>query len=540
MTNAKNSPIHRKLARSVFTSALAFMVLISSAFYFSELERAEAKSRLMLNQLLDTVENTASVAAFSGSVEIGQDVLQGLLRNDLIHSVHLSNQAGLDLSAEKASENRHPIEVTRELKSPFGKGDIIGYLKIADENKITLQETRHNALLYALNSATLIGFIVFLLLALVRASLSKPLLNVSNALHSITQGQQQRLEILPKHLNDELGRLVQDINTLLDKLEEQFKAEHKLREENQDMAQQLREIFETTSAGIFRVDEKGNLLTANQTLTQVLGLNALSPQALMGVNLIDLAFAEPQKVYGLMCRETQSGHTGVEDFKLKNFGNKGDDVGWVHCLLSRRSDSQGCIYFEGVVYDVTERRKAERRIRHEADHDPLTGLLRRNAAEQELSRALQTPTDAGKTHILLLLDLDSFKQVNDTHGHAAGDRVLVECAKRFAACVRNGDIVARLGGDEFLIGLKNISLARAYQIAGNIVAEARQPIQINAGVSVRVGVSIGMAMQSRPGISLTEILEKADKSMYEIKRKGKDGFAMITNDEMNPAGLEPG
>ncbi|MBS4051018.1 MAG: GGDEF domain-containing protein, partial [Methylomonas sp.] len=135
------------------------------------------------------------------------------------------------------------------------------------------------------------------------------------------------------------------------------------------------------------------------------------------------------------------------------------------------------------------------------------------------------------TLVLCLLDLDRFKEINDTHGHDAGDRVLIEVAERFQSCVRASDVVARLGGDEFLIGLVNCaSLDHIRQIAGDIVTSIGRPIQLGPELGVEVGVSIGICVEQDSGQTLEAMYKAADRAMYEVKRQGRNGFAMVLAD----------
>jgi diguanylate cyclase (GGDEF)-like protein/PAS domain S-box-containing protein len=529
MTSGKKRYLHRHLLVSFFRVALLFMVL-NSLFYFAlEFGRASSKSRLMLNQLLDTVESTAAIAAYSGNRAIGEDVLQGLLRNDVVHEVRLQSDLGLALNQTRPRGSSAGDEVVRTLRSPFGAGEPIGTLVLVPEERFILHEARYGALMGALNSAAVIALTTVILLILVRSSLSRPLLKVSNTLHAIKAGEKERLEPLPGHRNDELGQLVEDINALLDTVQDQFSQEQRLRQEIQAVERQLRGIFETTSAGIFVLDGSGRLRTANPTLGRVLGLDSSALEAGLGRDFPAAAFAESDRFHEIMRQAGQTAQTVAADLRLPGRGDA--PPAWVHCLLSRHVDGSGADRYEGVVYDITERRELELRFRHEADHDSLTGLYRRQAAERELAKLLDQARGAENPPAVMLLDLDNFKYVNDNHGHAAGDAVLVETARRLRSCVRSKDIVARLGGDEFAIVLVNcVPLERARSIARAIVAEVTRPIPLGAGRTARIGISIGIAIHGPRLPAMAALFEAADLAMYEVKRQGKNGFGMANPD----------
>lgn len=526
METVKKHYLHHKLAKTVFWVALLFSAITSVLFFITELNRSNEKTLVMLNQLLDTVESTAAIAAYSNNSTIGEDVLKGLLRNDIVHEARLSSTQGLQLAKAKDTEVPWQAGVVRTLHSPFGEAEVIGSLAITPEAQYNLLEARHSALLSGLNSSVLIGLTALIVLLIVRSSLSLPLMKVSNTLHAIRVGEQERLGPLPRNHDDELGQLVEDINRLLETLQEKFSAEHGLREEIEVIERQLRNIFETTSAGIFLLDATGRLLTVNPALGKVIALPHLSSKELLGQNFPELVFAEPELMRELMAIAAGRDLSVVQDLRLKKHGDASNN--WVHCILSRQTDALHGVCFEGVVYDITDRIVAEASIRHEADHDSLTALFNRPAAERLLAQLIGTRTGAETPLALFMLDLDFFKEINDTYGHDAGDYVLVEIAARLKNCVRASDIVARLGGDEFLIILVDgVSADYARQIAKDICIAVSMPIRISPTVVVRLGASIGIAINGGREQAIEQLYKVADQAMYEVKRQGRHGFAMF-------------
>jgi diguanylate cyclase (GGDEF)-like protein len=158
-------------------------------------------------------------------------------------------------------------------------------------------------------------------------------------------------------------------------------------------------------------------------------------------------------------------------------------------------------------------------LHRRASHDSLTGLANRRTMEEQLSASL----DAAGAHsvAVLMLDLDGFKQVNDTMGHAAGDVLLIGIAERLKQQLREDDIVARLGGDEFVVILPRVhDVGDVFAVGHRLLDAARRPMRINDQV-VTVGASIGMTV-NEPGASPLDILQQADTAMYEAKRFGKN------------------
>ncbi|WP_380257888.1 diguanylate cyclase domain-containing protein [Kineococcus sp. GCM10028916] len=174
----------------------------------------------------------------------------------------------------------------------------------------------------------------------------------------------------------------------------------------------------------------------------------------------------------------------------------------------------------GLVEDVTERRAAQRELRHRALHDPLTGLPNRALFLDRLEHAVTPPVRGTGPVGLLYVDLDGFKAVNDTAGHQAGDDLLVEVSRLLSSCVRPGDTVARLGGDEFAVVCPGTSgESDLVAIGARILASLHDPIRVR-GFDAVVGASIGVRWCAG-GVTAEQLLRDADEAMYAAKRSGK-------------------
>jgi diguanylate cyclase (GGDEF)-like protein len=172
--------------------------------------------------------------------------------------------------------------------------------------------------------------------------------------------------------------------------------------------------------------------------------------------------------------------------------------------------------------DITERKRAEERMQHVARHDDLTSLVNRAVFLEHLAGATIPDKQSPARFAVHYIDLDRFKPVNDTHGHAAGDKVLTEIAGRIRALARDADIVARLGGDEFAVLQRGAErLEQALGLANRILETIAQPIQID-GVTVRVGASIGVALFPSDGADADTLVRSADVAMYAAKASGRD------------------
>ena len=165
----------------------------------------------------------------------------------------------------------------------------------------------------------------------------------------------------------------------------------------------------------------------------------------------------------------------------------------------------------------------EAKLTHQAHHDPLTGLANRTLLRESVAQALTEP-DA--VHAVLIIDLDDFKTVNDSLGHAAGDQLLTVVALRIQGCVRAGDVTARLGGDEFALLLKDVSSASVAQgVAAKIIDELTKPVWIE-GREMAVRASVGIALTEPEHGDVGEVLRNADMAMYRAKGMGKGRYAL--------------
>ncbi|MCU0773447.1 MAG: EAL domain-containing protein [Ideonella sp.] len=209
------------------------------------------------------------------------------------------------------------------------------------------------------------------------------------------------------------------------------------------------------------------------------------------------------------------------------------------------SDSGTLVGYTGVVQDVTDRRMAEDKIRHLANFDALTGLPNRRQLSWRVERALEHARRLGHQVGVLLIDLDRFKNVNDTLGHAAGDDLLLEVSRRLRSCVRHSDqvlesslesmggrwhrtleAVGRFGGDEFIALLPEVSdEGDAERVAQRILEQMRQPITV-AGEECFVTASVGIALYPRDGHNVADLLRNSDVAMYAAKALGRNAASV--------------
>lgn len=258
----------------------------------------------------------------------------------------------------------------------------------------------------------------------------------------------------------------------------------------------------------------GEALFVNQTLADLIGLSIAEAYRQTTRSLFDAATAKV-----LEDRLSRRSATGAETYEISYAHPDGTE----HILsLSAAplvlpdSDQSGSLV---MVSDVTEARRAETELVRLAMHDPLTGLPNRVLLLRQLDVAARRATrDGARSVAIIFLDLDQFKQVNDSRGHESGDVLLIEVATRLKLGVRPADTVARIGGDEFAILCENIDEAAAREVAARLRSLLRRPIDVH-GHRVYVDASMGIAMC--PPHDPSELMKFADAAMYEAKYEGR-------------------
>ncbi|MGZ4683936.1 MAG: diguanylate cyclase, partial [Acidimicrobiales bacterium] len=262
-------------------------------------------------------------------------------------------------------------------------------------------------------------------------------------------------------------------------------------------------LAEALPLGILSADSSSWVVFCNEAAIHI--FNLPSPQ-LLGhgwERLIDpddrpdvIAAMEAVLSQGLPQQVMFRIHTGLfirwATARFVPLGSPGQRAGWI-----------------ATVDDVTDRRRTESELTHQATHDPLTGLPNRVLLEDRLQQACaRLSPDRGAVSVLFI-DLDGFKSVNDTYGHTVGDQVLVEIANRLRQIVRSVDTVARLGGDEFVAFCESLPEHEVREVVNRIQAAIAVPLMV-AGATVRIGASIGVESTRDPSVTFDELLARAD------------------------------
>ncbi|ATF11671.1 EAL domain-containing protein [Brevibacillus sp. HB1.2] len=202
-----------------------------------------------------------------------------------------------------------------------------------------------------------------------------------------------------------------------------------------------------------------------------------------------------------------------------------NDVIWTESKINPIADEEGNVTkLLLVTRDVTDRKQSEETIHHLAYHDALTDLPNRRMYVQQLSKEMMQAKRFQSNLAVLFLDMDRFKDVNDSFGHDVGDMLLIEASKRLQACLKPGDVVARLGGDEFTIMQNHLQdRSEASALAEQIMNQLQRPFELEGHV-FNVSCSIGIALYPQDGDNPEDLLKRADTALYTVKSRGKNGY----------------
>jgi len=283
-------------------------------------------------------------------------------------------------------------------------------------------------------------------------------------------------------------------------------------------------VYLNSSEAMMVTDAKGTIITVNPAFTTVTGYTA--------DEVIGRAFAKAvgdlhdQAFYKTVLRVINTnGHWAGEISGRRKNGE--DCIQWV-TINSILNESGGVHRRVALIADITDRKKSEELIWRQANFDPLTGLPNRNMFLDRLNQEIKKAFRRGQRVALMFLDLDRFKDVNDSMGHFMGDVLLKEAARRIAGCVRESDSIARLGGDEFTVILGELDHVDSVdRIAGAILQRLAEPFRLGNETAYISG-SIGIALYPDDAMDTEALLKNADQAMYAAKNLGRDQYHYFT------------
>ncbi|AFL74284.1 EAL domain-containing protein [Thiocystis violascens] len=284
-------------------------------------------------------------------------------------------------------------------------------------------------------------------------------------------------------------------------------------------------VFESTREGVIITDLNSRILSVNRAYTDITGY---SEDEVRGrkPSLMQSGRQDPSFYQTLWANIAANGHWQGEIWNRRKNGELYPQL----LSISAVYDSQGQpSHYVGVMTDISQLKESEARLEHLVHYDPLTNLPNRRLVQSRLQHALEHAERYRHRIAVLFLDLDRFKNVNDSLGHPVGDELLEALTRRLSQRLREDDTLGRLGGDEFLILLENLERPEdAGGVAQTLLQLLETPFRLPSGPELYVGASIGISLYPDDGDSVTELIKHADVALYQAKEQGRNTYRFYT------------
>jgi len=362
------------------------------------------------------------------------------------------------------------------------------------------------------------GLAALIVSSILQEIVSEPISRLAQATRDITRTRNYKLRV-DKVGNDEVGALIDGFNDMLRQIA--------MRDEELETRRSQLEVaanaMEGTSDAIMITDKELRIVSANRAFTsmtlygedEVVGR---TPQFLLSER------HDPDLLATLLDQVAATGHWQGEIAARRRDGEEFPQRMGIGQVLDGAGEVSHYVF---VSSDISHYKQYEANLEYLAHHDVLTKLPNRRRFREQLGEAIARAARRREQIAVLFIDLDHFKAINDSLGHAAGDHVLVEAAARIRNCLRNSDSVARQGGDEFTVLLDNVgSRQDAGQVAEKIVDQVARPFRV-AEQDLVVGASIGIACYPEDGQDEATLMKNADMAMYEAKTLGRNRYRYV-------------
>lgn len=462
--------------------------------------RVDGSEAFLDNETIDSVNEftgeesfyTRDTEEFSQIISPDDPILVGVLESQNMQQYY-EEQNGEEFLTFLA-----PIKNMERCYNCHGKNHTVrGFLKVSTSldliTKILEEKTRNTVLIFFVTSV----IIIIATLSLVFESLIFPLNNLTGAMRQVANG---RLHLrAPVNGNDEFTEIARNFNVMIHRIEHSYLQQQQ--EQNKLLA-----IVQTNQEGVICTDISGNIVLVNPAASKILNRKTDS--------LID------KPVDDLMTKfKTDSAwfDGSEESVKPRLVEYKKKNLNMVANVIS---DDSGTLLGRSLRFqDVTEELEIRNRLKQLSTVDSLTGLFNRRHFDQSISQEIERSVADQQQLSLLMIDIDFFKKVNDTHGHDVGDKVLVDISKIIKKAVRSNDIPCRFGGEEFIVLLPETLINNAEMLAERMRKKIENTEVGGINITVSIGVSsLNMTAANKPD----ELLKLADTELYRAKNSGRN------------------
>ena len=518
----KSGLIIRLTVVAVFTTFAIGLIFSQVFFRITYLEELDA-GKVKINQLYKTVSSTASTATYLVDYELINEVITGLTSNDIVKGVSITAEG---IKSQSANFEINKASQTFSLFSPFEKNRQVGSITITP-NIIAIQQRADKI---SWDNQVSIGIqasiIVFVIIIVSYVIVTRPIITIAKRLHQLKIGSKDRIKLPSFHNNSEIGVLVEDINLLLQRTEQQISEERKLRQQVEKLSRHFKLLFENSNSPIVLTEPNGDIVLFNKAFTLLLEKLAMPLKQNFGTFLKEL-FDNASDLEHCVENAFNNSEIASGEFKLTSYGS--EKAVWVQAIISATVTEDFREYYQVTLHDISQRRMDIEQLDRKAHTDQLTQLLNRRGAKQKLNQLITQKVSFS----LLLLDLNKFKPINDIYGHDVGDEMLNHVATQLTKCLRRRDLLSRWGGDEFVIILPELNKTEVSHVSEKIIKHIEKPHFIEQSESaISVSASIGATFYNKEHVELSQLIKEADIAMYQAKEKKETINQVIFYDDI--------
>jgi len=506
---------------------LLLSLLMSTFQVFFDWQDEKATIQKQVTSTLQIVENAATEAAYSLDETLAKKVLTGLMRSNSFHTARLEDDLGYELAStyrplEPVSSRWLSERIFSDLPKYFRlnlkRNDhlAVGTIIVTiDSGSVTNGFIRRSFRLIStsLLSAMLLGAAMFMLFYV---QISHPLSRLIGQLSLLEKAENDPAQLQFKQTSreDELGILARTITALL----------HKRKKVESELAKReayFKAVLHQSSECMLLTNLKGEILDCNHETCRLLMYDA---PKLLTLNIQDI---DPEQTPSLLQDWVKSAQGDPKIFETQYRRSNGESFPVEVCANIIYLDNEA--RFLASFRDITQRKKDQEQVKFLAYYDALTSLPNRRFLNQHLEKVISEARSTGQVGGLVFIDLDRFKNVNDSMGHHVGDALLIEAARRIVSCLSESDIAVRIGGYEFVLLLPVLAndhdeaQHRATILAAVLLSQLSKVFRLEQ-TDVFISASIGISLFPFGEASDSQILRQADTAMYEAKKKGRNGF----------------
>ncbi len=528
-----------RLAKVGVVIALLVGLLMSLIQMYIGYQGHSAEISRLISRITEVSTPPAARAVHTLDNMLAREVTTGLMRYDFIVAVSIEDEFGNELATQEKDRQQSKTVwltrfVTEDLKlfsSPLfisGNSDASGYINfIVDMDTAFAPFYQQSLLLISIGLIRSFFLVLFLFIAFYYM-LTKPLIRLSSQMKAINPGSPGEQRILPPHKSrdDELIQLVNSANDLLDAVDLALAKRRAVEVVLRKSEEHVRQIIDSLPVWVGARNRDGYYIFANKALSDFL---ETTPDQMRGSHISEFE------------RYFSTASTTIVDLDSEVIKTRKPAQIWEEKWTDKEGKAHQMhtyvmpmeFYDEVVALvvssDITELKSTQKLMEHMAYHDALTDLPNRSYLLERLEEELARAEKQDIIGALLFIDLDQFKNINDSLGHPVGDVVLKRVAERLTSVISENDVVVRLGGDEFVVILTKLgrklatAILRAEEVGERIKTSIADPYYHN-DFELHVTCSVGVVMFPEEGAGVNELLQYADTAMYQVKEQGRNAI----------------